>query len=80
MTHYLNIDTVIKFKPIFFFNCRFHNVTGGPIEPVWTPFSTVRVFEENLFFSLKLKTGKTRSCQEPTPEKKQVNKPYFTYC
>ncbi|GAA6228986.1 zona pellucida sperm-binding protein 3-like [Lates japonicus] len=35
---------------------RKHNVSSGPIDPVWIPFSTVKVAEEFLYFTLTLMT------------------------
>lgn len=64
------------------FYCRFHNVTSGPIEPLWTPFSAVKVVEENLFFTLKLKTGKSRAIEIITTRQKKtdkLNEPHFTH-
>ncbi|XP_053741229.1 zona pellucida sperm-binding protein 3-like [Synchiropus splendidus] len=36
---------------------RKHNVSSLPLDPLWIPFSTIKVAEEFLYFTLKLMTG-----------------------
>lgn len=37
---------------------RKHNVSSLAIDPMWIPYSSVKVAEEFLYFTLTLKTGK----------------------
>lgn len=42
---------------------RKHNVSSLALDPLWIPFSTVKVAEEFLYFTMTLMTGKFRSVQ-----------------
>uniref|UniRef100_A0A665USU5 Zona pellucida sperm-binding protein 3 n=1 Tax=Echeneis naucrates TaxID=173247 RepID=A0A665USU5_ECHNA len=44
---------------------RYHNVSSLPLEPLWIPFSAVKVSEEFLYFTLKLMTDNWQS-QRPS--------------
>lgn len=41
------------------FSLRLHNVSSLPLDPVWVPFSAVKVAEEFLYFTLTLMMGES---------------------